>query len=237
MTLVLGLLATDGLVIASDSQMSMGVTGRRGQKVYLSDNGQFAFGLSGHGASLQRFGTALGNTELVGTARAVQDQLQGVAARVLIPQYDAVRNVSGGLVSQDKLPIAEAVVGVYCEGEPHLFLVDGETLVTDLANGFASTGWGTAFANHAAATFRELREGGLTTYQSEMLCFRVVEDAIEASGTTWTLRGPTQIATIRLVNGRPLAERRPDDDQVLQDAVDSWVRLEAERFRQHQPGG
>ncbi len=237
MTLVIGLLASDGIVIASDSQMSMGVTARRGQKVYLSDNEQFAFGLSGHGASLQRLGATIGSADLAGTARAVQDQLQGVASRVLISQYDAVRNASGGLVPQDKLPIAEAIVGVYCQGVPHLFLIDSETLVTDLVNGFASTGWGTAFANHAAATFRELREGGFTVYQSEMLCFRVVEDAIEASGTTWTLRGPIQVATVRLASGRPFAERRSDDDRALQDAVDSWVRLEAERFREHQPGG
>ena len=236
MTLVIGLVATDGLVIASDSQMSMGPTSRPGQKVHISDDGAFSFGLSGEESSMQRLRAALAALELRETVEDVQDQLQAVASRALTPQFDAVRNVVGGLVPPDQLPVAEAIVGAYCQGEPHLLHIDRQTLVTDVVDGIASTGWGRAFADHAAAIFRELREGDLTLYQSTMLCFRVVEDAIDASGPNWMLGGPIQIATVRLVEGRALAER-VSDYRALQDAVNSWVRLEAERFRQHQPGG
>lgn len=236
MTLVIGLLAKDGLVIASDSQMSMGVTSRPGQKVFVSDDKTFAFGLAGDGASMQLLQASLGSANLGGDAAEVRQQLQGLASQTLVPQYNAVRSALGN-VPLDNLPLVEAIVGVYCQGSPHLFHIDQRTLVTDLVDGFASNGWGKAFADHAEATFRELREGGLTLYQSEMLCFRVVEDAIDVSGPQVMLGGPIQIATVSLSERGPCAVRRPDDDRVLQDAVNSWVRLEAERFRQHQPGG
>lgn len=237
MTLVIGLVASDGLVIASDSQMSMGATSRPGQKVYLSQDESFAFGLAGDGASMQLLQSALGSAQLGGEASEVRRQLQQMTATVLVPQYDAVRAALGANVPLDNLPIAEAIVGVYCQGSPHLFHIDQRTLVTDLVDGFASNGWGKPFADHAEATFRELREDGLSLYQGEMLCFRVVEDAIDVSGPQVMLGGPIQIATVASVDGVPRAKRRPDDDRALQDAVNSWVRLEAERFREHQPGG
>lgn len=237
MTLVIGLLATDGLVIASDSQMSMGATSRPGQKVYLSDNKNFAFGLAGDVASMQLLQAALGSAEIGGEVEQVRKQLQAIAAATLVPQYNAVRAALGASVPVEQLPLTEAIVGVYCEGSPHLFHIDQRTLVTDLVDGFVSNGWGKPFADHAEATFRELRDGGLTLYQSEMLCLRVVEDAIDVSGPQVMLGGPIQIATVSLSERGPCAARRPDDDRVLQDAVNGWVRLEAERFRQHQPGG
>ena len=236
MTLVIGHLAKDGLVIASDSQMSIGPTSRPGQKIYISDDGTFGFGLAGDESSMQSLRAALGAMTLPSDVGRVQVQLQVVASRALTPQYDAVRNVAGGPVPPDQLPVAEAIVGAYCGGEPHLFHIDNRTLVTDFEDGFASTGWGRAFANHAAAIFRELRQGGLTLHQSQMLCFRVIEDAIDASGPNWMLGGPIQMATVNLVEGVPQAAHS-NDLRALQDAVDSWVRLEAERFREHQPGG
>ena len=214
----------------------MGPTSRPGQKVHLADNGTFGFGLAGDESSMQRLRAALAALNLRGEVADIQVQLQAVASRALTPQFDAVRNMAGGPLPPDQLPVAEAIVGAYCQGKPHLFHIDQRTLVTDLVDGFASTGWGRAFADHAAATFRELRDGGLTLYQSEMLCFRVIEDAIDASGPKWMLGGPIQIATVRMAGGQPLAEQ-PNDYRALQDAVDSWVRLEAERFRAHQPGG
>ncbi len=234
MTLVIGLIADDGLVIASDSQMSMGATQRSEQKVYLSSNGNFAFGLSGDEASMQSLSDALISAELSGSPSIVRKRLQNIAMTSLIPLYNVVRSVHGGQV--EDLPIAEAIIGMYCKEEPHLFHIDGECLVTDLSEGFASTGWGKPFADHAEATFHELRED-LTCYQCEMLCYRVIRDAIHVSGPRWMLGGPVQIARVQLFEGQPRAIRRDDDDQELRDAVDSWVRLEAERFREHQPGG
>ena len=234
MTLVIGLIADDGLVIASDSQMSMGATQRSGDKVYLSSDSSFAFGLAGTEASMQSLCDALTFADLTGSSSDVRKKLQTIAYNTLIPLYNMVRSVYGGQV--DDLPFAEAIVGVYCEGIPHLFHIDGQCLVTDLSDGFASTGWGKAFADHAEATFHALREG-LTSYQCEMLCFRVIKDAIHVSGPRWMLSGPIQIAKVQFFGGKPQATRRDNDDQELQDAVDSWVRLEAERFREHQPGG
>ena len=236
MTLVIGLLATDGLVVVSDSQVSVGPTSRPGQKVHLSNDGTFGFGLAGDESSMQRLRTALAALSLRSDVAGAQEQLQAAASNALTPQFDAVRNMAGGPLPPDQLPVAEAIVGAYCQGKPHLFHIDNRTLVTDFVDGFASTGWGRAFADHAAAIFRELREGGLTLYQCQMLCFRVIEDAIDASGPNWMLGGPIQMATVRLRGERPQAEH-PNDYRALQDAVDIWVRLEAERFREHQPGG
>lgn len=234
MTLVIGLIAGDGLVIASDSQVSMGATQRSGRKVYLSSSNSFAFGLAGAEAAVQSLTDALIFAELKGSPSSVREKLRNIAMASLIPLYDTVRSAHGGQV--EGLPFAEAIVGVYCEKEPHLFHIDGNCLVTDLSEGFASTGWGKAFADHAEATFHELREG-LTCYQCEMLCFRVIKDAIHVSGPNWMLGGAIQIARVQLSDGNPRAIRRDDDDRELRDAVDSWVRLEAERFREHQPGG
>lgn len=236
MTLVIGLIADDGLVIASDSQMSMGPTQRSGQKVYVSSNNDFAFGLAGAEATMQSLRDALITAQLGENPSTVQKELHSIAVDTMIPMYDVVRSAHGGQVPAEQLPFAEAIVGVYCEGKPHVFQISGNCLVTDLSEGFSSTGWGKAFADHAEATFHEMREG-LTCYQCEMLCFRVIKDAIHVSGPSWMLGGPIQIARVQLVEGRPRAIRRSDGDQELRDAVDSWVRLEAERFRDHQPGG
>lgn len=236
MTLVIGLVADDGLVIASDSQMSMGTTQRSGRKVYLSSNNDFAFGLAGNEATMQSLRDALIFARLGEDSSTVREKLRSIAVNTMIPMYDVVRSAHGGQVPAEQLPIAEAIVGVYCEGEPHVFHIGGDCLVTDLSEGFASTGWGKPFADHAEATFHELREN-LTCYQCEMLCYRVIRDAIHVSGPNWMLGGPIQIARVQLVEGRPRAIRRDNDVQELRDAVDSWVRLEAERFREHQPGG
>ncbi len=214
--------------------MSMKFTRRPGQKVYLSDDKTFGFGLAGDESSMQGLKTAIASTHLHGEVESVRKRLQDVAGNVLVPQYEAVRTALGPGAN---LPAAEAIVGGYCEGLPQLFYIDARTLVTNLVEGFASNGVGKTFADHAEVTFRQLREGGLTWYQCEMLCFRVIESAVEVGGPEMMLGGPVQVATVRLVNGTPRAERRPDDDPALKDAVDTWVALEAERFRQHQPGG
>ena len=237
MTLVIGILATDGLVIASDSQMSTGATQHPGQKVFVSRDESFVFGLSGDMVSLQMLQTGLAAASLPDDVDAARTVLGQVASEALIPQYEQVRQALGGQVGYDDLPTAEAIVGTFCAGVPHLFRIDHRPLVSDIATGFVSNGWGKPFADHAEVTFRNLRRGGLSVYQGEMLCFRLVEDAIEVSGPSLMLGGPIQIATLSLDGGAVRARRRPNDDPALKDAVDTWVALEAERFRQHQPGG
>jgi hypothetical protein len=76
----------------------------------------------------------------------------------------------------------------------------------------------------------------MTLHQAKMLAFRIVQDAIEAAGPNLLIGGPVQLATVSN-DTPPTCSVLAWNDPETKDAVDGWVRLEAERFREHVPPG
>ncbi len=236
MTVIAGLCCDAGLVIASDSQMSAGATRREEQKVWLSQDGQWAFGLAGAESSMHLLRDALQSLCLSGRpASEIGAETGQVFATVLGPEYARIRNMLPASQQSDwtLLPTADGVVGVFAvDGLPHIFHVNGLATVTDhVGRGFASAGTGGLFAEHAMAVFREFRAKPISLYQAKMLAFRVIEDAIAIGGPNVAVGLPVQMAEVT-VDGSALL---PKDEPLLKDAVLQWRRLEGERFRDHAP--
>jgi hypothetical protein len=86
-------------------------------------------------------------------------------------------------------------------------------------------------ADHAATVFRTLRTRDRSLYQTQMLAFRVIRDAIEIAGPSTMIGGAVQMATVS-----PESVTLHDwDDGPVGDAVTAWTELEADRFLDHSP--
>jgi 20S proteasome alpha/beta subunit len=239
LTIVVGFCCSEGIVIASDSQISLGATRRWEQKVWAVESSGIVFGLSGTESTMHLLRDFLANASFnVATPALVRDKLAKAADHVLKPEYQRVRALLPPSQSGfDNMPTADAIVGVYAKGEPHLFQLYVDGIVTDHhQRGFAATGTGAGFAEHASQIFRDLRTN-MTLHQAKMLAFRVIQDAIAAAGPQIAVGGKVQMATLRGGAPKPQCELLEWDDPTVKDAVDGWVALEAVRFKEHVPPG
>ncbi|MDO8612534.1 MAG: hypothetical protein Q7R32_06885 [Dehalococcoidia bacterium] len=238
MTVVVGFCCDEGIVIASDSQISAGATRRWDQKVWVVDNPGFAFGVAGVESTMHLLRDyLLGATFDTSDPRSIQSTITNAAVTVLQPEY--ARTISllpPAQATFDNLPQGAALVGIYAAGAPHLFELASNGLVTDHhARSFAAIGVGVPFAEHAVTIFRE-HQVDMTLHQAKMLAFRVVQDAIAAAGPGIPVGGPVQLATVA-AGSPPTCVLLPWDDPELKDAVDGWTAAEAMRFREHVPPG
>lgn len=236
MTLIVGLKCEQGLILASDSQMSSGPTRRPGRKVFISGDRDLAFALAGNESTMYLLGHALSSLSLAGRdEHEAREALADCAADVFATEFNRIRGVLA--LPLDQMPLAEAIVAAYVEDVPTLFHIEASSAVTNHPGQLLAAGWGSAFAQHAYTVFRELGEGGLTVHQAKMLAYRVVEDAIEIAGPATMLGGPIQMASLTLESGLSTGVLSSPDDPVIKEAVDNWVAIEAERFRDHRPPG
>lgn len=234
MTVVVGFNCDEGIVIASDSQMSLGFTKHTKQKVWASGN--LAFGVSGAESTTDLLADYFMNSSFdTTTAQSIRTTIADAVDQILKPEYERVLKVLPPTLhsNADNLPQGAALVGMYAnDGSPHLFALMGLGQVIDHASrGFASIGSGYLFAEHAMATFSELQDG-MSLHQAKMLAYRIVETTITAAGAG--IGAPVQMATLE-PGSPPTAQSLPNDDPAIVDAVEGWKALETERFHKHAP--
>lgn len=236
MTVVVGFCCDEGIVIASDSQMSGAATRRFEQKVWTVPDPGFAFGVAGTESTMHLLRDHfLKSRPDMTSVNAVRDMIVDAVTVVLKPEYDRVRSLFPAATANE-LPLGSALVGACVAGEPHLMQLTADGIVTDhYQRGFATTGTGEGFGEHAATIFSRLRKG-ITLHQAKMLAFRIVQDAIEAAGPNTRIGGPVQVAALTAGNPPACELLRPDADE-LREAVEGWLTLEAERFHDNAPPG
>ncbi len=195
MTLVVGLTCEDGIVLASDSQVSAGTTRFSRQKVWAVSEAAFIFGLSGEESSLQLLEDELLTLRLEDQSLRTARRRLGAAVRsVLDPEYERVRTLRGSF-DLAHMPIAGVILGTFTEEGPRLLVADHYANV-QAQTGYVASGSGAVLANHAATVFRGIRAKVLTMHQTKMLALRIVRDAIEIAGPTLALNGPVQMSVL-----------------------------------------
>jgi 20S proteasome alpha/beta subunit len=235
-TLVLGLASNDGIVLASDSQVSQGLVRGYGKKVWAVEDGPFVFGLAGAESTMQRLEHVLRGLKFSTTdSWGIRGELSEIVGPAFDSEYAFVRQRMGGFHDWSQMPVAGAIVGVFAEGHPYLLEVDRTGTVVNNVRGFASMGSARNFAEHASAVYRELLNPPPTLHQATMLAFRIVQDAIEIAGPSAALARPIQIVRLYVSSGRVIAAQLHDDDPEFDDLVNSWMAVEADRFRAHAP--
>jgi 20S proteasome alpha/beta subunit len=235
-TLVVGLSCEEGIVLASDSQVSSGTTRSYGQKLWAVQEAGVVFGLSGAESTMQLLcEELLAITFSESTLRSVRRTLGQLASAILDSEYARVRNTVG-IHDWKAMPVAGIVMGVFADNRPRLLITDEYGTVSE-QRGFVAAGTGAPFGQHAATVFRVIRAKHLSLHQTKMLAFRVVQDAIEIAGPTVGLNGPIQMATLSLSGGNIVASLLDNDDLAIAEAVQSWILAEGERFLDHAPPG
>lgn len=237
MTLVVGLVASNGLVIASDSQISAATTRRFEQKVWASADGSCVFGMSGDESTMQALSGSLATLSAWSRSRAdFQEYLVEQVTAVLAPIYQRVQKLVGdAATAASLLPTADVIVGCYLETQPHLFHVGSLAQVTHHARGVVTAGSGSQFAEYALTVFDHLREEPPTLHQAKMLAYRIVEDTARMAGPSTAVGGDIQMAEIG-ADGQPgrLLTRNPPD---VSEAVFGWRENETVQFGRHEPVG
>lgn len=234
MTLVLGLVARDSIVVASDSQMSAGSVRHMGQKVWAGAAG-YIFGLAGDEATIVELSTQLLASPDIGPAAGGRPEIEAAAISALRNSYDRLVSIfpSAGF---GNLPHAKALVATYTGGIPLLLEVreDGQTVERTVAR-FAQIGSGGPFAEHAFTVFREVPLGDLSQFQTKMLATRIIEDAVSIAGPSIQIGGSIQMAVLSPDGNSTLVD--DGERQLLADMVQQWRLSEAERMKEFAPPG
>lgn len=236
MTVVIALATDEGIVLASDSQMSAAYTQNPETKIWAGDDGSFAFGLSGAEPAFQRLRDAFRTMPLAG--RSIHEIYQQIAATALTELTAYYQNIQrlGVQVSPDAQG-ASALLGTIVNDAPWLFKVDQYARVTDhITRRFVSIGSGGPLAEHAITVYRSIRsDPAFGLFHSQVLAFRVIRDAIAIGGPGAAIGGAVQIATVRPVGIVAQATVLQPDDQAIEEQVANWMALEAANFVAQQP--
>ena len=237
MTVVIGISCDDGIVLASDSQMSSGYTQNPETKIWCGDDGSFAFGAAGAEAAFQRLRDAFKTLPLAGkSVRDVRALLQAAAHAELSTAYSGINGM--GIPANPDVHGAWAILGIFADGSPWLFKVDSLARVTDHnTRRFVSIGSGGPLAEHAVTVFRTIRDNpGFKCFHSQVLAFRVIQDAMAIGGPGAAIGGAVQVAVVSPTNGASTAVVLQPDDEALRDQVSNWSALEADSFIAQAPG-
>ena len=234
MTLILGLDCADGLLLASDGQITIGTTGRDlrgpGDKLFCSWT-NIAWAGSGHVGIIQRVAQALESAfpcthfedTDIGTIREeLCSTVAGVVRPLLAERHIAVPG-SNPLTSY-------LFVGHVPQGS-FILEVGAELLDTDhTATGYSAIGSGDIFPYFALVGLAHFKVRQHRLAEAKLVAYRVVDDAIRAAAMG--LGPPIQMVEIRrpgAAGERAVAQKLSRDDlRILEDKVAEWKALEAE---------
>ncbi|MCY3603151.1 MAG: hypothetical protein OXH12_08730 [Chloroflexi bacterium] len=230
MTLVIGLSSDNGIVLASDSQVSIGDVSVRGQKLHVSNDGKFAFGLAGDGAIIQHLVRDLKKETLPEDPEETRDLLEVLFGRRMADLRELAETSLGPGFPVEALSPPEVVVATYCIGKPHLFYIDPRSVCSEIEEGFVAIGSGAPFAEHALlVAFSHLWGEGFDWSHSAILCGRIVQDSVAASGPSVAIGGEPQYILVNAVGAMSLSEQRHTN--LIRFCIDTWIAQEAETFR------
>jgi len=238
-TLVLGLISDEGLVLASDSQVSQGITKSTGRKLWAVPGAGFAFGLSGPASTIELLSDALTSGELTASdLPSLRRIITAIVHPVLREEYERVRSMVASESEVLRVAGAGTLIAAYVGTRPYLLEADPYGSVTTTARergSFVAIGSERLLAEYAATAYSRMRSGSLSLHQAKMLAFRILQDAIETSGPRASLSRPVQMVTVSRTTEGPSALQLADDEPETREAVVNWVEMEASRFKEHAP--
>lgn len=232
MTLIVGIVCSDGVVLAADSASTdaEAQTKQPYQKIRRLATHRLLYGGSGDGGLLQKIDDALSGCPGRDRIRRWRQELKG---RIVPEQREAVQvHAPYPAAGFHAPPVAILLFAGICEGQPFLLEIekDGRDTVYNAGMGhFAAIGsgkpWAQALFRPYLFTPRDLELGTIFAY-------RVLEDAIDLASAN--LARPIHIWRIPVV-GEPSQVSEEEMDQKLKNVVNIWRSMEADtvgRLRQ-----
>lgn len=197
MTLIVGLIAKDGIVLASDSQMTFVTSGQstRGAASKLAVfGGCVAVGIAtDSGSTKQLVDEALSELRDLHAKPSVKDMREALTHR--INEVFAAQTKRTIAAAGRAGPATSVVAACYVKGTPHLFEVSPDGLCCDHATtGFTAIGSGDIFTYHAMSTFSAFILNELPLAQAKVLVYRIVFDAIQVAASG--IGGAVQMACV-----------------------------------------
>lgn len=241
MTVAIGMVCADGVIVASDSQTTSGQTASHGDKVHIVANAKAVWTAAGSVYTIeevaatfdQRISPLLvsNEDESVRSAFELPDHsnLRGnVADSIRVAMADAYNSIMPGFAPvasmQPQHPFAAAflLLGVGQEGNFFLEIGADGQLNWHHDRGFYAVGSGGSFATVAMSLMAHYFEGKSVPLRlGQQLAYRVIETTCEVSAGLVSL--PVQMAVADEHGARIL-----DDDELrtIEDQVDAWKELE-----------
>ncbi len=237
MTLALTIIARDGIVLASDSQMTFSTSGQPvrapTEKLYTPWS-NVAWSASGNVGIIQRveheltrkFGrpdTFSGRKTIIDTRKEIARSVTQTVRDIVKDQYQQVANLPGWETTF--LFAGYALHGA--DAQPFLLGVEPNGIEADHTSvGYCAIGSGDIFAYASIAHF-DVRQRSL--YESKLIAHRVLRDAIQVAG--FGLGEPVQMVEITAPDGgnpAKVSRLTSDDVRVLGDKVTEWKLTEGE---------
>lgn len=237
MTLALAIVARDGIVFASDSQMTFSTSGQPVRtptvKLYLPWS-NVAWSAAGNVGIIQRVEQELGRKHarpdtfagrkaIVDVRRELAQCVAQTVRGIVRDQYQQAPNLPGW--ESTFLFAGYAMHGQVAE--PFLVGVEPNGIEADHTPvGYCAIGSGDIFA-YAGLTHFEVRRRSL--HEAKLIAHRVMRDAIQVAA--FGLGPPVQMIEISAPDGATPAKATrltPEDVRVLSDKVDEWKLAEGE---------
>lgn len=222
MTVVLALLCADGVVMASDSQITDPVRGLSYPAQKLHSLGErAAWGGSGSRAVLYDLEQIFGNEpDSIVEARDIGHALQGRVLPVLEHHYkNFITEVPQG--KPGATPATYVLAAGYADGNPFIIDIDPHGLIGHYEEiGFHAVGSGSPMAQQANALLAHFDMAERNVDYGVVAALRVL-DALDASSPS--VGGPMDICRIT-----PEAAKHLDEDEVaeVRRSVQRWTELE-----------
>ena len=235
MTVAIGMVCSDGVLVASDSQSSQGPVATRGQKVYTIDDVNIVWTASGTQYVVEEVASALG--QVIGSA---DEQTKGLLQK---PDELAVRKGLGPIIHDTMRICYGTLMPGYAPPKPNVHPFDTSFLFLGQGTegkfflecagdgqfnwhterGFYAIGSGGAFATAVMALMEHYVSGSpLPLEQGMQLAFRIIETTCEVS-SMW-VSGPVQIAIAK--DGEAPRILGDNELEVVRDSVVGWKALE-----------
>jgi 20S proteasome alpha/beta subunit len=237
MTVALGLVCSDGVLVAADSMGSDGPIASVSQKVRAFENIPGIWTASGAVYVMEEVTLGLRELDNEGSTPplslyttplpdAIRKRLHGKVQPIMMKAYSTALNVAppqpGGLVS---IPFATDFLFLgYANGTPWFYELSHDGQVNAHAvRGFKSVGSGGPFAAVAQALMSHYLVTDLTLEQGLMLAYRAIDTTIEVSAAH--VGPPVQIAVCDDDGARILTD---DELDALKVQVARWKEIERE---------
>lgn len=230
MTLILALHSTEGIVLASDSQMTFTTSGQH----VRTDTHKIecpwtnvAWGASGNVGVIQRVEQGLkkrfprDNAFERKSAIELRTELTAEVAKIVRPLViDQYVNVP------DRPWNTDFLFAGYAQGHPYLLTIESNMVDTDhMPTGFCAIGSGDIFAYAGLSHFR-VKERSLS--EAKLIAHRVLGDAIKVAA--FGLGGPVEMIEVAVAgDGLHCAAKKLGDADVneIEDKVEEWKLGEA----------
>lgn len=238
MTVAIGLVCSDGVIVASDSMLSTGTLAANMQKVFALDRLRVLWAGAGAVYTIEAVGQTL--QQLAGDGKAshafMQSDLPAIrtALETRVVQGAMKRCYESVLATSDEqkkaYPVAEFLVLGWSKQGAHATIIstDGQLNWRHQVR-FCAIGSGGTFALVANALMAHYVEGAdLTVELGLRLAFRTIETICRVSSQL--IGPPVQLGVVDAMGARVLTQ--PEVDAV-EEAVAGWKTLEAVTLRKN----